>query len=209
MEVDRKHASDDAVFFRASHCMPVVRRTAAFAVALAIGLALSAAPAAAQSATGRSTELGVDAGVTFGLGDQSSIDFSLPGSRFRLGFFQPGSRISIEPAAGLGYHKVEGVDGVFQYDLQLALLYHFTPIAVSTGGTTPLVTGPYLRPFLGLTGYSGGGNSDNEFSAGVGLGVMVPWRTELAWRLEANLGRGFSNHATRLGLLAGLSYFPR
>jgi hypothetical protein len=195
-------------FSRRSHHTSLAARTAAFAVA--IGVALTVAPISAQVATsGRSTELGIDAGAAFGLGDKSSIDFSLPGSRFRLGFFQPGSRVSIEPAAGIGYHKVEGVDGVFQYDLELGLLYHFTPMTVSSGGGAALVTGPYVRPFLGLTGYSGGGNSDNEFSAGVGLGVMVPWRSELAWRLEANLGRGFSNHATRLGLLAGLSYFPR
>jgi hypothetical protein len=46
-------------------------------------------------------------------------------------------------------------------------------------------------------------------SAGAGLGIKVPWRTDLAWRLEANLGYGFDNKTGRLGLLAGLSYFPR
>ena len=181
------------------------------AVALAVQLVVGAPPAAAQNAMGQAMELGIDAGATFGLGSQSSIDFSLPGSRFRLGFFQPGSRISIEPAAGLGYHKVEGVDGVFQYDLQLGALYHFAPMTISSGGaggTTTPVTSPYVRPFVGLTGFSGGGNSNNEFSIGAGLGVKVPWRTELAWRLEANLGYGFSNKASRLGALAGLSYFP-
>ena len=185
------------------------RSTVAFALALT---ALTAGSAAAQSATGTMTELGIDAGATFGLGAQSSIDIALPGSRFRLGIFQPGSRISIEPAAGFGYHKVEGTDGVFQYDLQLGALYHFSPITVSTagsGGTMTRVISSYVRPFAGLTGFSGGGNSDNEFSLGAGLGVKVPWRTDLAWRLEGNLAYGFDNKAGRLGLLAGLSYFPR
>jgi hypothetical protein len=178
----------------------------------ALGLALSATSAQAQVSTGTAIELGIDAGATFGLGSQSSVDFALPGSRFRLGFFTPGSHLSIEPAAGFGYHKVDGVDGVFQYDLQLGALYHFEPMTVSTakgaGSTTPAFT-PYVRPFVGLTGFSGGGNSDNEFSIGGGLGLLVPWRTELSWRLEGNLGYGFSNKAARLGLLAGLSYFPR
>lgn len=178
----------------------------------AVALVLNGSSAAAQTSMGRATEFGVDAGATFGLGSQSSIDFSLPGSRFRLGFFQPGSHISIEPAAGVGYHKVQGVDGVFQYDLQLGALYHFAPMTISTtqgGGATSPAASPYVRPFVGLTGFSGGGNSNNEVSIGAGLGVMVPWRTELSWRLEGNLGYGFTNKASRIGLLAGLSYFPR
>jgi hypothetical protein len=183
-------------------------------VALAIGaLLLAAAPAAAQNGIGRAAELGIDAGATFGLGSESSVDINLPGSRFRIGFFTPGSRISIEPALGLGYNKTEGTEGIFQYDLQLGALYHFRPITVSTtsdaGRTVARVTAPYVRPFIGLTGYSAGGDNENEVSAGAGLGIKIPWRTDLAWRLEANLGYGFDNKAARLGLLAGLSYFPR
>jgi len=183
-------------------------RTAAWSAFAAT--ALAAAPLVAQNAAGNATELGIDAGATFGLGSQSSIDFTLPGTRFRMGFFHPGSRISIEPAAGIGYHKVEGTDGVFNYDLQLGALYHFSPITIIREGSgTTRITAPYVRPFVGLTGFSGGGSSDNEFSAGAGLGIKVPWRTDLAWRLEANLAYGFDNKAGRLGLLAGLSYFPR
>lgn len=188
----------------------VTRRAVALAIA---ALALAAAPAAAQNGIGRAAELGIDAGATFGLGSESSVDINLPGSRFRIGFFTPGSRISIEPALGLGYNKTEGTDGILQYDLQLGALYHFRPITVSTtsdaGRTMARVTAPYVRPFVGLTGYSAGGDNENEVSAGAGLGVKIPWRTDLAWRLEANLGYGFDNKAARLGLLAGLSYFPR
>jgi hypothetical protein len=189
-------------------CWPLARNAALFALA---ATALAAAPSAAQTAVTSATELGIDAAATFGLGSQSSIDFTLPGSRFRMGFFHPGSRISIEPAAGFGYHKVEGSDGQFLYDLQLGALYHFSPITIiREGAGTTRITAPYVRPFIGLTGFSGGGGaSDNEFSAGAGLGIKVPWRTDLAWRLEANLAYGFDNKAGRLGLLAGLSYFPR
>jgi hypothetical protein len=175
-------------------------------------LALATAPLAAQG-VGRAAELGIDASAVFGLGSQSSIDVNLPGSRFRIGFFSEGSHVSIEPAFGFGYDKVEGVDGVFRYDLELGLLYHFAPITMSTATTrriTTRVTTPYLRPFVGITGFSGGGgSSDNEVSAGAGLGIKIPWRTDLAWRLEANLGYGFDNKAGRIGALVGLSYFPR
>ena len=177
-------------------------------VALATALAI-ASPAAAQ----RATELGIDAGAFFGLGDQSSVDINLPASRFRVGFFQPGSRLSIEPAAGLGFNKTEGQDGVFTYDLELGVLYHFRPILVTTtdpGQVTTRVTTPYLRPFVGLTGFSAGDDaSDSEVSIGAGLGTKNPWRNNLAFRVEANLGYGFDNEALRLGALVGLSFFPR
>jgi hypothetical protein len=172
--------------------------------------ALGATPLAAQS-IGRAAELGVDAGAVFGLGSQSSIDVNLPGSRFRIGFFNEGSQVSIEPAFGFGYNKVEGVDGLFRYDLELGVLYHFAPmVTATTRRITTRVTTPYLRPFVGVTGFSGGGgSSDSEVTAGAGLGVKIPWRTDLAWRLEANLGYGFDNKAGRIGTLLGLSYFPR
>jgi hypothetical protein len=75
----------------------------------------------------------------------------------------------------------------------------------------------YVRPFIGVAGITGGGSddvdddsgSDAEFSVGTGLGVKIPWRQDLAWRLEANVGYGFDNEAFRLGLLAGLSFFTR
>ncbi|MEO7085466.1 MAG: hypothetical protein ABI442_21825 [Gemmatimonadaceae bacterium] len=206
--VAMKHTSYRNARSRGARSTRVIKPAAAFAFAVA--MMLTASSAKAQSLGAGSTEFGVDAGATFGLGTKSSVDFSLPGSRFRLGFFEPGSHISIEPAAGIGYHKASGVDGVFQYDLQLGALYHFEPMTVSTsGGASTMTTSPYIRPFVGLTGYSGGNNSDNEVSVGAGLGVMVPWRTELSWRLEGNLGYGFSNKASRIGILAGLSYFPR
>jgi hypothetical protein len=173
---------------------------------IAAATLLAAAPADAQ----RRLELGVDAGATFGLGDESSVDVNLPGSRFRVGFFQPDSRWSVEPAFGFAYSKREGTDGVLIYDLQLGALYHFQPITVSSGNdVVARVRSLYARPFVGLNGFSGGDTDDSELSIGAGLGVKVPWRNDLSWRFEANVGYGFDNEAARLGLLAGLSFFPR
>ena len=182
-------------------------RSASGYIALAALLAL--APTADAQ---RRLELGTDVGAVFGLGDQSSINIDFPGSRFRVGIFQPGSRISVEPALGFSYDKVEGADGLFVYDLELGALYHFQPIVVTPDDPSVPVTRvapPYLRPFIGLTGFTGGDVDDNEFSAGVGLGVKMPWRRDLAIRLEANVGYGFDNEAARIGFLTGLSYFPR
>ena len=184
-----------------------MRSIHSYVVALAAIVAL-ATPAAAQTRT----ELGIDAAASFGLGDQSSVGFTFPASRFRLGFFQPGSRLSIEPALGLAYTKTEGSDGFLFYDLELGALYHLRPITVASRGSNvveAIGTAPYLRPFVGVSGVTGGDDGDSEFSAGVGLGTRVAWRPDLAFRLEANLGYGFDNDAARIGLLAGLSFFPR
>ena len=156
--------------------------------------------------------LGLDGGAVFGLGDRSSVSITVPGSRFRVGFFSPESHFSIEPAAGFAFNKVKGTDGVFTYTLELGTLYHFGPAlipATERGATVARVSTPYLRPFIAVDGFSGGNTSDNEFSLGMGLGTKVMWRRDLAVRLEGNVGYGFSNKATRLGVLAGLSYFPR
>ena len=183
-------------------------RTSWKIAALVPSIALASVPAAAQ----RRLELGLDAGAVFGLGSQSSVTISLPGSRIRVGFFQPGSRISIEPAAGFSYNKVEGTDGIFTYNLELGALYHFEPLAdIAVIGSAPVtrVTVPYVRPFLGLTGFNGGDSDDNEFILGAGLGTRLSFRRDLPIRVEANIGYGFDNKATRVGLLAGLSFFPR
>ena len=180
-------------------------------LATIVGLLATSAPiASAQRTSSSSTaglEFGIDAGATFGLGDQSSVQLTLPASRFRVGFYLPNSRWSIEPATFLSWTKVEGADGVFVYDLELGALYHLAPPSDVTAPTPMSVV--YVRPFLGVQGASSGGNDDSEFFMGAGLGVDLPWRQNLAWRLEANTGYGFDNKAFRLGLLAGLSFFTR
>ena len=167
-------------------------------------LLIAAAPLAAQDAP---TEYGIDAGATLGFGDASSAQFSLPASRLRIGF-PVSPQVTLEPVAGLSYNKTEGSSGVFIYNLEGGALYNLRAFNAPVDDTVA-VTSAYVRPFLGLTGYTGGSSSDTEFSAGTGIGVKVPWQPDLSWRLEANVGYGFSNKAARVGLLAGLSFFGR
>lgn len=161
------------------------------------------APLAAQSAT----EYGIDAGATIGLGDVSSVEISLPASRLRVGF-PMSPQITLEPVAGLAFNKTEGTDGVLIYNLEAGALYNLQPFN-ATGEDAAASTSAYVRPFVGVTGYTGGGTSDGEVIAGTGIGVKVPWQPDLSWRMEANVGYGFDNKAARIGLLIGLSYFDR
>jgi hypothetical protein len=181
------------------------------------GLALTAPERAhAQTPTAvaqppRTQEFGVDAGAVFGLGDQSSVQISLPASRARIGFFLTNdTRWSLEPAVGLNYGKVEGSDGNLIYNLEVGALYHFRPNAnlLVERGDAVRSSVAYVRPFVNLTGFTGG-NGDTEVSAGAGIGIKVPWRAQVAWRAEANLGYGFDNDAARIGALLGLSFFTR
>ena len=179
-------------------------------LAILVGLLATSAPIASaqrSSSAPNTLEFGIDAGATFGLGDISSVQLTLPASRFRVGFFRPNSRWSIEPATFLSWTKVENADGVFVYDLELGAQYNLAPPSDITAPTPLSVV--YVRPFIGVQGVSSGGRDDSEFFMGAGLGVKIPWRPNLAWRLEANTGYGFDNKAFRFGLLAGLSFFTR
>ncbi len=187
-----------------------LRSMAAFGAAVCV-VAFGARPAAAQGTVTHAAgtqEFGIDAGAVIGLGDQSSVQINLPAARARIGFFlSDASRWSIEPAASLGYTKVQDESGVFQYNLEAGVLYHFrAPADVYSGPRTVVA---YVRPFIGLSGFHAGDASDNEFAAGAGLGVKIPWRPQVAFRFEGNLGYGFSNNAARLGAFAGLSFFTR
>ena len=154
-------------------------------------------------------EIGADAGLTFGLGDQSSVDFNFPAQKARLGFFlNNDSRVSVEPAVGLTYGKTKGAPSVSTYTAEVGALYHFQPARLITD-VSNRATVAYVRPFVGFEGQSigGGGKNDNEFFAGAGVGVKVPYRTNIAIRAEANVGYGFDNDAARIGLNLGLSFF--
>jgi hypothetical protein len=191
------------------------RLTARGAAALA-ALALVAPAARAQNPAAvaqvpNTVEIGADAGLTFGLGDQSSIDFAFPAQRARVGFFlNNDSRISVEPSVGFTYGKTENAPGVSQYTLETGVLYHFRPARLITDVANRAAVS-YARPFVGFEGQSvgGGGRNDNEFFVGAGLGVKVPVRTNIALRAEANLGYGFDNEAARVGATLGLSFFTR
>jgi hypothetical protein len=156
-------------------------------------------------------EYGVDAGAMFGLGDRSNVNFSLPTSRARIGFFlNNDSRWSVEPSVGLSYNKVEDVPYQLNYNLELGALYHFSPPRNLYDATRASVA--YLRPFVGIVGLKTGGDdggSDSEATMGVGYGIKIPFRNALAWRLEANVGYGLDNEAFRVGAMAGVSFFAR
>jgi hypothetical protein len=181
-----------------------------------LALASTAGPTPAQEPQGptvraprRTLELGLDAGAVLGLGDISSVTLNLPAARARVGFFLHNfRRWSVEPAALLSYTDAEDADGVLFYNLEAGALYHFRPPGElgqfeEAGGRAVA----YARPFVNVTGATGGG--DSEISLGAGLGLKVPWRAQLAWRFEANVGYGFDNEAARLGAFAGLSFFTR
>lgn len=186
-------------------------RLLAAALAAAVTLAGATRVAATQTPTvtnpPRTQELGIDAGAVIGLGDQSSVSIDVPAARARMGFFMTNAaRWSLEPAVGLNYIKVEGADAALFYNLEAGALFHFRPGGDLAGATR--ATAAYLRPFLGVVGVTGD-DGDSEVSAGAGLGIKIPWRAGLAWRLEGNLGYGFDNEAFRLGAFAGISVFTR
>jgi hypothetical protein len=177
---------------------------AALVTVVAASAGAQAPPTVEEPAT---QELGVDVGGTIGLGSNSSVLLTLPASRARIGFFLAnGSRWSIEPAAFLSYAKVKGSSSTVIYDVQTAMVYHFRlPSDVYGEVTAPV---GFFRPFVGVDGTSGGGTT-TEVSVGTGVGLKVPWRADLVFRFEADIGYGFRNDAARLGAFAGLSFFTR
>ncbi len=183
--------------------------TAVLALPCATGVAAAQEPAVTSPR--RTLELGIDAGAVFGLGDQSSININLPAARARVGLFlHRYPRWSLEPAALLTFTDAEGADALLFYNLEAGALYHFRPpgdLAQFEGARGSTVA--YLRPFINVSGVAGGGDSQGDVSIGGGLGLKVPWRPQLGWRLEANLGYGFDDEAFRLGAFAGLSFFTR
>ena len=192
------------------------RATALAGLAAAFALLCGADGATAQAPAGpaitpgpRSIELGIDAGAVIGLGSTSSITINLPAARFRAGApWKSGSRWTVEPAVLLSYSAAEGSTGVLLYNLEVGALYHFSPppdlAHLGEPGGTRAPTVAYARPFVNLTGVTRG---NSQFSIGGGLGLKVPWRPQLAWRFEGNVGYAFDDKAARLGALAGLSFF--
>ena len=156
-------------------------------------------------------EIGADAGLTFGLGDRSFISFQFPAEKARLGFFlNNDSRVSIEPAIGVSTFKAKDQDASTDYIAELGALYHFRPARLVTAVTNRRSVS-YVRPFVGIRGNIVGGEGDdvNDPYVGAGFGVKLPFRTNAAFRAEANLGYGFETEAARLGFNLGLSFFTR
>jgi hypothetical protein len=191
-------------------------RTLRIAAAALTGAVLAAPAARAQNAvainqTPNTIEIGADAGLTFGLGKQSFIQLDFPAQRARLGFFlNNDSRVSVEPSLGFSTIKVKDQDASTGYNAELGALYHFRSARLITDVSNRQSVS-YIRPFVGVNGAIVGGEGDNlnDPYVGAGLGIKIPYRTNIAFRAEANLGYGFDSDAARVGLNLGLSFFTR
>ncbi len=170
------------------------------------GLALLSVSARAQ--TPRPIELGVDAGVSIGLGDNSVTVINIPAQAFRVGFFFD-DNMSLEPKFAI--NTVTGSGDTFtSYLAELGLLYHFYRTPTLRGTVPSPRSAFYVRPFAGIVGASGGGNSNTDAILGLGVGMKVPLISRLASRFEANFAHQFGDFSSnQIGLLAGLSFFTR
>ena len=181
-----------------------MRRVLSFA---ALSLIAIASTASAQRSTrgtvtsaNPSPELGVDAGLQFTLDSPRTTSFQIPIQGIRMGFYVSPA-ISIEPSINLNSTSFQGGGSLTTYGVGLGMLYHFS--------TSRAAKQVYVRPFIGLDGFSGSGNSDSAFSFGGGFGVKVPVGDRFASRFEANLSHASNNGASQnaIGLLAGLSVY--
>jgi outer membrane protein with beta-barrel domain len=181
-----------------------MRRVLSFA-AFAL-LAIASTASAQRTNRGRSTlenpspELGVDAGLMFTLDDPKVTVFSLPIQGIRAGFFVSPA-VEIEPSLRLNSVSVSGGGSETDYGVAVGLLYHFS--------TSRAANQLYVRPFIGVDGTSGGGQSSSVFDFGGGFGVKVPVGDRFASRFEANLTHSSQNGISQnaIGLLAGLSVY--
>jgi len=181
-----------------------MRRVLSFA---ALSLIAIASTASAQRSTrgsvtsaNPSPELGVDAGLQFTLDSPRTTSFQVPIQGIRMGFYVSPA-VSIEPSIYLNSTSFEGGGSLTTYGVGLGMLYHFS--------TSRAAKQMYVRPFIGLDGFSGSGNSDSAFNFGGGFGVKVPVGDRFASRFEANLSHASNNGASQnaIGLLAGLSVY--
>jgi hypothetical protein len=158
-------------------------------------------PLAAQ---GRPIELGVDAGFGFKLNEPKVTTIGLPVASFRAGFFVS-DQISIEPVVNLSYLKYPDEDAFYTYGAELGALYHFTKDASKSRA--------FFHPLAGVNVVGGGGDSESQFHAGLGLGVKAPIANRLAFRLEVQYYHGFETSGIAAGdhlaLLLGLSFFTK
>ena len=172
-----------------------------FATAIA---ALAFAGTAATAQNPSPIELGLDAGITIGLGDNSFTVIDIPAQSLRAGF-PIGTRTSLEPKLGMTIITGDG-DTFTTYQAEIGLLYH---LGSSRYPGAYHRAGLFVRPFLGIVGFSNG-NSESNGYAGAGLGFKMPLLSRLSARYEANFAHQFGDgDANQIGLLAGLSFFTR
>jgi len=175
-----------------------------FVVPAVLALVLMAPIAQAQRSSQRGSspiEFGIDGGVTFGLDNPNVTLVSLPVQAFRVGFLMTPT-LEVEPRVNLNSIHGGGAS-LTTYDIGVGVLYQ--PAGDRVG------KGLYGRPFIGVSGFSGSGASDNSGYAGLGVGLKIPFADRrLATRMEANYAHGFGGGGSnQIGLLIGLSFFTR
>src|SRR5688500_8056227 len=146
-----------------------------------IGMVLSAlvfTVSVAGAQPTRPLELGLTAAATIGLGDTSVTVVEIPARAFRIGFFFT-DRISLEPKFGLTTISGGG-DTFTSYLAELGLLYHFYRTRTRTDLYPSPLAAFYVRPFVGLSGFSAGEDSDANGSIGARLGMKVPLESRSA-----------------------------
>ncbi|MDB4879172.1 MAG: hypothetical protein JWL60_618 [Gemmatimonadetes bacterium] len=189
-----------------------MRRILSGAALLLLAIAPAAEAQRASASAPMPLEFGMDAGLSFGTGGtDNSVEFGLPVPSVRVGFHMSPAW-SVEPSLSLFRTSVTG-ESATVYELGIAALYHFSAVR-----TAPQL---YARPFFNFTGANTTvrtsptttvSTSDTGTEFGAGFGAKLPWRDRMAWRLEGNISRLSDNvpsGQTRVGLLAGLSYFTR
>ena len=163
----------------------------------ALSILTLGASASAQRSANPSPEIGMDAGISFGLGNGGGTLVDIPVQQIRMGFFVSPA-LSIEPTFGL-HRESGGGATVTVYNIGAGALYHFSPSRAANQF--------YIRPFIQIAGFSGGGVSDSQARFGVGGGLKIPLRDRIASRFEANFAH--TDGSDMLGLLAGLSFYTR
>ena len=175
-----------------------MRRILSLAALSLLAVSASASAQRSSSMSSPSPEIGMDAGVLFGLSDGAGTTVDIPVQRIRMGFFVS-PVLSIEPTFGLSSQSGGGLGTSTVYDLGVGALYHFSPSRSANQF--------YIRPFIDIIGFSGGGNSDSQALFGVGGGLKIPLRDRISTRFEANFQH--TDGADAIGLLAGLSFYTR
>jgi len=169
-----------------------------------VAIALSAGTAAGQrkvvttDMTPTAKELGVDATADIGLGGDSFTDISIPSGSIRVGIPMT-PNVSIEPKGRLSVLSANS-NTVTSYRVEVGALYHFD-------ATKNQREGFYVRPALGVSGFSGSGSQNTAFGA-IGIGYKKPILAQLGTRYEAAFLHNFNNGSSNeLELSAGLSWF--
>jgi hypothetical protein len=192
-----------------------MRRIFSFA-ALALVAAASSAQAQRSSSSNSSAsmpiELGFDGGLSFGTGGtNNTTNIDTPLKNLRAGFLI-NPTWSIEPSFSLTRQSATGASST-EYAIGVGALYHF-----STARTANQL---YARPFVNYLGFNDKvdtsptttvSTSDHLTEMGAGIGMKLPWKERLVWRVEADfshLSKKLPSGDNRVGMLFGMSYFTR